>query len=135
MKRVQMTHVLVIDDDQDIRHSLRFLLQDAGFEVLEAGDGETALEALRASPDRLVALVDLLMSGMSGVEVLDAVADDPGLRGRHAYIVVTADNRALLQSAEPSMRRLSAGVVQKPFNVDDLLAAVEDARMRLGASA
>lgn len=126
-----MKHVLVVDDDQEIRHSLRFLLLDAGYDMIEAADGPSALDALRTSPHPLVALVDLLMPGMSGVDLLDAVANDPDLAGRHAYLVVTADNRALRQSAVPSVERLGAGIVQKPFDVDELLTAIEHAKARL----
>ncbi|HEV8193084.1 MAG TPA: response regulator [Ktedonobacterales bacterium] len=45
-----MTRVLLVDDDQAIRETLRFVLEDAGYQVLEASDGSAALRALRDAP-------------------------------------------------------------------------------------
>src|SRR5262245_58413653 len=56
-----MTRVLLVDDDQAIRETLRFALEDAGYQVLEAADGIAALQALRATPTGMVVLLDLMM--------------------------------------------------------------------------
>ncbi|HEX6123521.1 MAG TPA: response regulator [Ktedonobacterales bacterium] len=119
-----MARVLVVDDDQDIRDVVRFILEDAGYEVLEAGDGETALQTLRASPTPLIVLLDLLMPRPNGLDVLTEITADPALKQRHAYILLTADNAVLREQAEPLLTRLSAPTIGKPFDVDKLLETV-----------
>jgi CheY-like chemotaxis protein len=119
-----MARVLVVDDDQDIRDVVRFILEDAGYEVLDAGDGESALQMLRASPTPLVCLLDLLMPHPNGIDVLNEVIADPSLRQRHVYVLLTADNAGLHEQAEPLLQQLSAPIISKPFDVDRLLEVV-----------
>jgi CheY-like chemotaxis protein len=69
--------VLVVDDEEPIRNAVRYTLQEAGYTVLEAPDGCVGLDLLRASDAPLVILLDLMMPGMSGIELLRAVAADP----------------------------------------------------------
>lgn len=122
-----MAHVLVVDDDQDIRDVLRFILEDAGHEVQEASDGESALQLLHESPVPLVVLLDLLLPRMSGTDLLQQVIDDPQLKDRHAYLLLTADNAELRQQAEPLLEQVSAQVIGKPFDVEVLLRMVANA--------
>lgn len=121
-----MARVLVVDDDQDIRDVVRFILEDAGYEVLEASDGNTALRVLRASQTPLVVLLDLLMPQPNGIDVLREVIADPQLC-RHAYLLLTADNTILRQQAESLLTQVSAQVIPKPFDVGKLLEIVEHA--------
>ena len=58
--------VLVVDDDDGIRTSLRLALEDHGYKVLEAPDGETALDRMRTEPPDVVVL-DLMLPGMDGL--------------------------------------------------------------------
>ena len=64
--------ILVIEDDQSIRETLRYQLVAAGFGVEEAADGPAGLRAARAGRADLV-LLDLMLPGMSGVEVCRAL--------------------------------------------------------------
>lgn len=122
-----MARVLVVDDDQDIRDVVRFILEDAGHEVLEASDGNTALQVMRATPASLVVLLDLLMPQPNGIDVLKEVIADPHLSHRHAYLLLTADNTNLRQQAESLLTQLSAQVISKPFDVGKLLEMVDHA--------
>ncbi|HET9980371.1 MAG TPA: response regulator [Ktedonobacterales bacterium] len=119
-----MARVLVVDDDQDIRDVVRFILEDAGYEVLDTGDGARALQMLRDSPTPLVVLLDLLMPRPNGIDVLTEIIADPALKQRHAYILLTADNNVLRDTAEPLLSQLSAPTISKPFDVDKLLETV-----------
>jgi CheY-like chemotaxis protein len=65
----------VVDDDPEIRHALRFLLEQEGYTVHEAANGQQALDYLRTSPRRLVVLLDVWMPGVAGVEIIEQVAD------------------------------------------------------------
>lgn len=129
-----MTRVLVVDDEADIRESLRLLLEDAGHEVLEASNGIEALDVLRASKQSLVVLLDLLMPQLDGVGMLHAVVADQRLATNHAYVLITADNKAPQRTSIPQFSSLYLVTVEKPFDMDVLLNAVADAATRLPAS-
>ena len=107
--------ILVVDDDDDIRDALVGLLRDAGMSVVEAADGRQALEMARSTSPRLI-LLDLMMPVMDGFAFLRereksaAIADIP-------VVVITASGRSEVPGAH--------GVLQKPFSVDELLAAVK----------
>jgi CheY-like chemotaxis protein len=127
-----MTHVLVADDNDAIRTSIRFLLEDDGYEVYEAADGRSAMALIATHPERLVVLLDLAMPGMDGMTVLETLRQLPTLAARHAVVVVTAYADAPMP---PRLLELTAALgapmVAKPFHTDDLLAAVRQAELRL----
>jgi two-component system OmpR family response regulator len=62
------TKILVVDDDAHIREVVRFALEKAGFEVIEAGDGQRAIEQFKKSPPELIVL-DITMPEMDGLTV------------------------------------------------------------------
>lgn len=126
-----MTMVLVVDDDKELRESLRMVLEDAGYYALEAASGAEALTTLRTSGKRLVVLLDLIMPLMDGIEVLQAVAADSTLAARHSYILLTADSRPLSAPSAALLTSLSVPMVRKPVDIDDLLAVVAQATARL----
>lgn len=68
------TTILVVDDDADARLLLRVVLESRGIVVVEASDGEAALETIRARPDLDLVLLDLHMPGLGGREVLERLA-------------------------------------------------------------
>jgi CheY-like chemotaxis protein len=122
-----MAPVLVVDDDYSIRETVRLLLDDAGYEVVEAEDGSVALQILRSSARPMVVLLDLMMPHVSGYEVLDAVAQDPGVLHNHAYIMFTASPQARRLTIGRLGTRILVPCVEKPFDIDDLLSEVERA--------
>lgn len=126
-----MTTVLVVDDDTELRESLRMVLEDAGYDALEAAGGAAALNVLRASKERLVVLLDLIMPLMDGIEVLRAVAADSMLATRHTYILLTADDRPMAAANVALLASLGVPTVHKPVDIDDLLAAVTLAEQRI----
>ena len=68
--------VLVVDDDDDVRHLTRVSLGFEGFEVSEAAHGQAGVDAIRASaPDAVV--LDVMMPGRDGLDVLRELRDDP----------------------------------------------------------
>jgi CheY-like chemotaxis protein len=126
-----MAHVLIVDDDEDIRFTVRAMLEDLGeHTVSEAPDGPSALALLRAATEQYVVLLDLLMPNMDGIEVLREVARDQRLATRHAYILVTVSRRAGSEELSQSLA-LAVPVVPKPFSLDTLLDTVAQASSRL----
>lgn len=67
--------ILVADDERDIRDYLRRLLEISGYEVVEADCGESALFALASTPDISLVVLDWMMPGMSGLDVLAQLKD------------------------------------------------------------
>jgi CheY-like chemotaxis protein len=122
---------LIVDDDLGIRETLRYALEDAGFAVLEAADGTEALNVLRASPDRLVVLLDNLLPKLDGLSVLDTVAGDQDLARRHAYVLVTASPQLLPEGLADIYSGLVVLTISKPFNLDTLQEIMHEALGRL----
>jgi two-component system, NtrC family, nitrogen regulation response regulator GlnG len=111
------TTVLVADDDQAIRLVLRHSLEAAGFEVEEAADSQGALEALRSGRFD-VALVDIVMPGVGGLEVLSTARTE---EIRTVVIVITA--ASTMNNAVEAMKRGAHDYLTKPFANLDLVAA------------
>jgi CheY-like chemotaxis protein len=124
-----MAHVLVVDDDEATRHMLRDVLEDAGHAVLEAPDDAAALHILRASPHPLVVVLDMLMPPDDGRSVLRAVRDDAHLATRHSYLAMTAGPLTRLNLPADLSRLLVRPVITKPFQLRDVLSAIEEAAL------
>lgn len=67
------SHILVVDDEPDIRDVLRLLLERQGYTVSEAGDGAGAVNFVAAHPDLDLIILDVMMPGISGIEACDAI--------------------------------------------------------------
>jgi two-component system chemotaxis response regulator CheY len=120
-----MARVLVVDDDTGIRETLRFLLEDAGHEVIEAEDGVKGLDLLRASDEPLVVLLDYRMPHLDGGGVLRAAAAE-GLHTRHAYALLLATPGLvdLHEDVRQIADELHIPIIAKPFDIDRVLAVV-----------
>jgi CheY-like chemotaxis protein len=127
--------VLVADDDPSVRETLRWALHVEGYGVCEAPDGVQALATLRTSARPLVTVLDYRMPGMTGGEVLAAVAADPHVAARHTFVLVTADPEDLPPCLILWADRQGIRIVPKPFDLDGLLAAVAEAAGRLRGGA
>jgi DNA-binding response OmpR family regulator len=110
--------ILVVEDDIDLRDTLRFALEDEGFAVESAGDGEDALRRIRQrAPDLII--LDLNMPRMGGVDFLYAWRTGVETRGA-PVIVITAEGRG----REPAELGVE-GFFTKPFEIDDLLSHIK----------
>lgn len=119
--------VLVVDDDDSNRESMCALFEDLPYALVEASDSTQTLELLRTSPSSLVVVFDILLPSLEeGVRVLTALRDDPRLR-RHAVVAVTASPHMLTPLARDLLQELSAPLIVKPFDIDELMTAVQQA--------
>ena len=123
-RAIIMSHyILVVDDEAPVRYSLRCQLEVLGYEVEEAESGPAALKAIaRRKPDLMI--LDILMSPLSGWEVLELLRETPATR----HI------RVLLLTALANVRDEAQGwhrgcdwyqIKQKPLSFDDLPLIVE----------
>ncbi len=113
-------HVLVVDDDDASRAVFRRALERAGYEVLEAGNGDDALATIDAVPVDLV-LLDSYMPGLSGAEVLRRLRAGPTTQ-RLPVLFVTGHG-----DIEDRVQGLEAGAddyLVKPVELDELVARV-----------
>ncbi|MBA2778906.1 response regulator transcription factor [Billgrantia kenyensis] len=116
-----MAKVLVVDDEPNIVLSLEFLMQQAGFDVETAEDGEGALAKVEASPPDLI-LLDISLPGISGFDVLEQLRQD----SRHArlpIIMLTAHGREV--EKEKGLALGADDYVTKPFSTQALVEKVK----------
>src|SRR5438067_4566252 len=110
--------ILVVDDEENIRHTLRGVLADEGFEVLEAPDGRRALELLRHTAPRL-AIVDVWMPEVDGIELVERMrAQAPGVP------VIVISGHGSIETAVRVIRLGAFDFLEKPFPLDALLNVV-----------
>lgn len=121
-----MTTVLLADDDADIRDLVAFKLAQSGYDVITAGDGPSALAAAAGRlPD--VAVLDVTMPGMSGLDVCRALRDDAAT-ARLPVILLTA--RAQEADVQAGFGSGADDYVVKPFSPRELLSRVEAVLLR-----
>jgi CheY-like chemotaxis protein len=113
--------ILVVDDDDPIRESIRLALDIIGIEVVAVESGERALEAFARVPFD-GAIVDLMMPGMNGIDTVRA------LRSRAPSLPVVMISGSLMQTSGsvPELLRVATGMssvtsLAKPFKLSDLL--------------
>ena len=122
--------ILVADDEPDVTAIIGKNLQNAGFQVIKAEDGEIALSKARSQSPAL-AVLDVMMPGMSGMEVCKLLKADPAT-ANIAIILLTA-------KAEEVDRILGLELgaddyVTKPFSPRELVLRVQSILRRKGAS-
>jgi two-component system chemotaxis response regulator CheY len=115
-----MAKILVVDDAQFMRMKCRTLLKGAGYEVVEAGDGEEAVAKYQADrPDAV--LLDVTMPKMDGLQALEAIRKiDP--HARVAMLTATGQQAVVREAIEAGARDF----VVKPFDDARVLQAVEN---------
>jgi DNA-binding response OmpR family regulator len=113
-------HILIVDDENTLRYFLKRTLEDEGYQVSEAADGHTALDLL-ASETFDLALVDLRMAGIDGLEVMRQFRQHSP---ETQIIIVTG--YASVPSAVEALRQGAHDYLTKPFNTEELLISVAD---------
>jgi len=112
--------ILIVEDDPDVRDTLREVLESEGLSVMTATNGKEALERLASSPRPCMILLDLLMPVMNGLEVLDALRLDPRLATIPVIIVSAHDHLA-------GQAKGATGFLKKPVDLDVLVETVQRA--------
>ena len=119
-----MSRILVIDDEDVIRMLVVEILESAGYDVTSAESAEVALSLLEDADFDLV-VSDVIMPGLSGLELLEAV------RARRASLpVILVTGAGTYDTLSQALTRGAAGLVTKPFAHSDLQSAVAHALER-----
>jgi CheY-like chemotaxis protein len=111
--------LLVVDDDYDIRDTLRDILSDEGVETAFAGDGIEALAYLRAHPHPRLILLDLMMPRCDGPTFRAEQKKDPAIADI-PVVVLSADSKI----ADKSKALEAAGYLRKPVDLERLTSLV-----------
>ena|SRR2546423_4121456 len=104
--------ILIVEDDISTREALKDALVDEGFSVVEAENGERALDQMKALAPHLV-LTDLMMPGMSGMELIREMSSRRGLCDLPIVIMTAARNMSAVPPGHP--------VFLKPLRVEALV--------------
>jgi two-component system response regulator AtoC len=114
-------HILIVDDQESIRHFIEKAMADEGYQVSTAGDGQGGLNAVAADMPDLV-LLDLRLPDIHGLEVLKKLKeDDPDLQ----VIIMTAFGD--VESAVRAMKLGAHDYVNKPINLEQLFITINKA--------
>lgn len=116
-------HILVVEDQDAIRGLVRDALDLAGYTVVEARDGLEALDRLAGAPYIELVISDISMPRMTGIELLEAVAEqDTG----PAFLMMTG-------VPDPQLDKTDTPTLRKPFSETELLQAVQERITRVRA--
>jgi two-component system, cell cycle response regulator DivK len=114
--------ILVVEDTEDNRQILRDLLTHAGFELLEAADGETGVDmAIAHRPD--LVLMDLQLPVIDGFEATRRIRAAPGL---HQMPIIAVTSFAMSGDAERAIDSGCNAYVAKPYSPRALLAKIKE---------
>lgn len=114
-----MAHILVVDDEERMRHLLSIILTRRGYTVDQAGDGVEALAMIKETPFDMI-ITDIKMPRMDGTGLLNKVME---MDIPCPVVFITAF--ATVESAVEAMRQGAADYITKPFEEDRILLTVE----------
>lgn len=114
-------HILVADDEPHIGRIIKMKLEQGPFHVSLAEDGEQALEQIRAAPDLAVVVLDLMMPGIGGMDVLEKLRAEEGTKDLPTIVLTAAGEE------EQQLRARTLGAnefLTKPFSPKKLYALI-----------
>lgn len=126
--------ILVVDDERNIRRTLRMVLEGEGATVLEAATGEEALAELGSVAEEgliQVLIMDVMMPGLSGLEVLERLSADG--QGAPALPVIMISGHATVDDAVRATRLGAFDFFEKPLERDRVIVSVRNALRQFAA--
>jgi len=112
--------IMTVDDSATIRQMVSFTLKAAGYDVVEAVDGQDALDKLKARPVQLL-LADLNMPRLDGIGLIRALRASPATKFLPIIMLTTESQESKKQEGKQAG---ATGWIVKPFTADQLLAVV-----------
>jgi CheY-like chemotaxis protein len=119
--------ILVVDDEKDIREIIKIALSDAGFEVVEAGDGKTAIEMAKSQKPDLITM-DIIMPNLDGFEAAKIIKENPETKNIPIIIlsVMAQDKDKYIQGI--------TDYISKPFRTDELVIKIRQTIEKMGVA-
>jgi len=114
--------ILLMEDETDIAFLAKFTLESNGYEVFTANDGQSGLELVEKNPSIDLIILDIMMPGMDGYQVLEKLKTDPGKKDIPVLIF-----SAMVQEKEieKGYRLGASGYIKKPFDAEYLVGEVD----------
>ncbi|MCD6590868.1 MAG: response regulator [Candidatus Aenigmarchaeota archaeon] len=114
--------VMVVDDEESLIELVKAVLEEEGYRVITAMNGEEALEKLKTVKPDLI-LLDMMMPGMSGREVCERIRKDPKTKNlKIAFLTVAKFSEA----GKDILKKMNVlDYITKPFDNDDLVRRVK----------
>jgi two-component system, chemotaxis family, chemotaxis protein CheY len=114
--------VLIVDDSATIRQQVRMALSQAGFDVIEAVDGEDGITKIRADAEIAAVICDVNMPKKTGLELIEEIKAGGANSGVPIVMLTTEGQPALVQRAKQAGAK---GWIVKPFKANLLVAAMQ----------
>lgn len=118
---VEMTKIMVVDDDLYIRKAIKTVLESEGYDVVTASSGDECLKKLRKEKVDLI-LTDVFMPGMSGIRLCEIIRKDDKLKSLKIAFVTVATFSKMTEIGLEGLDILD--YIQKPFDNEDLVKKV-----------
>lgn len=112
--------ILVVDDSAAIRQSVTFVLQQEGFETVEASDGADGLEKIKSNPVDMV-ISDVNMPNMDGITMVSRIREITSFKFIPIIILTTESQSSKMDEGKAAG---ATGWIVKPFTSEKLLAVV-----------
>jgi two-component system chemotaxis response regulator CheY len=113
--------VLVVDDSSTMRQMVSFTLTSAGFDVVEAGDGQEAVGKLNGGVKPNLVITDLNMPKMDGITFIKAVRAMPTFKFTPVLMLTTESDEGKKKEGQAAG---ATGWIVKPFNPDQMLKVI-----------
>jgi len=114
--------ILCVEDSRETQRMLTFLLTKAGYEVITADDGRHGIEKAKAWRPALI-LVDMMMPGITGAEVIRRLRADPVNRNVPMLVLSAYDDAALVEEARAAG---ADGYLTKTISAQELIQVIDD---------
>jgi len=125
-----MQKILVVDDSPSVRQQVGLALRQAGFQVIEAGDGAEGVTAIDADPSIAMVICDVNMPRMNGLEMIEKVKGDSKNADLPIMMLTSEGQQSLIERAKKAGAK---GWVVKPFKAELLVAAVKKLAVSRGS--
>ena len=118
-----MTKILIVDDSATMRAQVKQALDEGGFDLNEAADGQEALQMLKSDLHYRIVILDVNMPRMNGIELIEALKQEGKIDAGLQVIMLTTEGHAdLIARAKAAGAK---GWIVKPFKPEMLAAAVQ----------